>query len=132
MYNGLPFSQFWVKYGLFFGRICDPVFNFSFFAVKTIYSSDNHYRYYLQTSEKEIVRGAPLTSHWSLKRKIKIFPPINQQGILQEVGGGLAVPRWGRPSGGLASARSQMTTLGFKECFSSSVSSGINPPTPCL
>ena len=70
MYNGLPFSQFWVKYGLFFGRICDPVFDF-FLTVKTIYSSDNHY--YLQTSEKEIVRGAPLTSHGSYKRKIKVF-----------------------------------------------------------
>ncbi len=123
------FSVFWDKYGLFFGRICNPIFDF-FFAVKTIYSSDNYY--YLQTSEKEIVRGAPLTSHWSYKRKIKIFPPIIQQGILQDVRGGLAVPQWGRPSGGFASARSQTTTLGFKECFSSSVSSGINPPTPCL
>ena len=101
-----------------------------FFAVKNIYSSDNHY--YLQASEKEIVRGAPLTSHWSYKRKIKIFPPIIQQGILQEVGGGLAVPQWGRPSGGLASARSQTTTLGFKEQFSTSALSGVNPPTPCL
>ncbi len=86
----------------FFGRICNPVFDF-FFAIKNIYSSDNHY--YLQASEKEIVRGAPLTSHWSYKRKIKIFSPIIQQGILQEVGGGLAVPQWGRPLGGLASAR---------------------------
>jgi hypothetical protein len=54
-------SVFWDKYGLFFGRICNPVFDF-FFAVKTIYSSDNHY--YLQTPEKEIVRGR--TPHFSL------------------------------------------------------------------
>ena len=64
------FSVFWDKYGLFFGRICDPVFDF-FFAVITIYSSDNHY--YLQASEKEIVRGALLTFHGSYKRKIKVF-----------------------------------------------------------
>ena len=55
------FSVFWDKYGLFFGRICNPIFDF-FFAVKTIYSSDNHY--YLQTPEKEIVRGR--TPHFSL------------------------------------------------------------------
>jgi hypothetical protein len=54
------FSVFWGKYGLFFGRICDPVFDF-FLTVKIIYSSDNHY--YLQTSEKEIVRGR--TPHFS-------------------------------------------------------------------
>ena len=82
--------------------------------------------------KRKIVRGVPLTFHGSYKRKIEIFSPILQQGILQEVEGGLAVPQWVRPSGGLASARPWTTALGFKELFSASALSEVNPPTPCL
>ncbi len=85
------FLSFLDKYGLFFfGRICNPVFDF-FFAIKpyialiitTIY----------KRLKRKLFGGAPLTFHWSYKRKIKIFPPIIQQGILQEVGDKLAVPQ---------------------------------------
>ncbi len=49
-----------------------------------------------------------------------------------EAGGGLAVPQWGHPSGGLASARSRATAIVFKEQFMISVLPEVNPPSPCL
>ena len=65
------FLSFGINMGYFFGRICNPVFDF-FFAVKTIYSSDNHY--YLQTAEKEIVRGAhPSLFMGHISVKFKFF-----------------------------------------------------------
>ena len=122
------FSVFWDKYGLFLVGSATLFFDF-FFAVITI-------ALIITTIYKRLKRklfGAHpslLIGHISVR--LKFFPPIIQQGILQEVEGGLAVPQWGRPSGGLASARPWTTTLGFKELFSASALSEVNPPTPCL
>ena len=61
---------------------------------------------------------------------ISIYPTVSED--FAGGGGGLAVPQWCRPSGGLASARSLTTAMVFKERFSIPVLPEINPPSPCL
>jgi hypothetical protein len=61
---------------------------------------------------------------------ISIYPTASED--FAEDGGGLAVPQWSHPSGGLASASSKATAIVFKERFSISVLTEVNPPSPCL